>query len=77
MAITKKKTNAPKAAEGKKPVKKTECCKKSCKTISAEDRFKMLELEAYLIAEKDGFKAHADHYWLQAEEVVSKKYPLK
>ena len=77
MAITRKKKVAPKAVVSKNSVKKTVCSKKSCKTISAEDRFKMLELEAYLIAEKDGFKAHADHYWLQAEEAIGKKYPLK
>lgn len=71
MAITKRTTWTPKAAEDKKSVRK------SCKNISAEDRFKMLELEAYLIAEKDGFKAPADHYWLKAEEVINKKCPLK
>ena len=35
--------------------------------VSPEERFRMTQEAAYLIAEKDGFRHHPDRYWFAAE----------
>lgn len=41
--------------------------------ITSEDRYKMIELAAYYIAEKSGFGDDNMSYWLQAEQEVDAK----
>lgn len=38
---------------------------------SAEEKFRMIQEAAYLIAEKDGFHKHPDQYWLAAEKQIA------
>jgi len=38
--------------------------------ISGEDLYNRIQFNAYLLAEKDGFKADPVHYWIQAERAV-------
>jgi hypothetical protein len=47
------------------------------KTASAAERAKMIEVTAYLIAEKNGFRGDAKAYWLQAERDVDAKLGKK
>jgi hypothetical protein len=39
--------------------------------VNPEQRFRMIEECAYLIAEKDGFKAAPDVYWFAAEREIA------
>ena len=66
MAIFKKSTTAK---AGKKPAaaaKKTAAAPK----VSAEERHKMIEREAYFIAEKQGFQGDPHAHWLAAIKKV-------
>ncbi len=38
--------------------------------VSREDRFRQIEMEAFLLAERDGFKADPLCYWIAAEKKV-------
>jgi hypothetical protein len=38
--------------------------------ISGEELYNRIQFNAYLLAEKDGFKADPVHYWVQAERAV-------
>jgi hypothetical protein len=40
--------------------------------ISGEELYKRIQFEAYLLGERDGFKADPVHYWIQAERAVKK-----
>lgn len=75
--VSAKKTSAKKAAP-KTDTPKTKSAsprKKSVKPsiITSEERYKMIEVAAYFIAEKNGFgDSHMD-YWLQAEKEIDHK----
>ena len=43
------------------------------KEVSAEERFRRIQEEAFNLAEKDGFKGHPDSYWLAAEEEIRRQ----
>jgi len=63
---------AVKKTAPKKPVaKKTSTTKK--RKISAEERYKMVEVAAYYIAEHNHFHGNAIDFWVAAEAEVSKK----
>ena len=66
-----KKQLSQKSQELKTCRKKTSTAKK-CK-ISAEDRYKMVEISAYYIAEHNNFQGNAIDFWVTAEAGVSKK----
>lgn len=56
----------------KKPVaKKTSTTKK--RKISTEERYKMVEVAAYYIAEHNHFHGNAIDFWVAAEAEVSKQ----
>lgn len=38
--------------------------------VSGEELYNRIQFKAYLLAEKDGFKADPVHYWVQAERAV-------
>jgi hypothetical protein len=38
--------------------------------VSGEELYNRIQFNAYLLAEKDGFKADPVHYWIQAERAV-------
>lgn len=73
---TAKKTTAKKAAA--KPAEKATkpaARKKSLKPaiITSDERYHMIEVAAYYIAEKNGFGHDHMHYWLQAEQEINAK----
>lgn len=41
----------------------------------APERYRMIEVAAYYIAEKHGFAGSAADYWVQAEIEINAKYP--
>jgi hypothetical protein len=45
--------------------------KSSTRKISAEERYKMTEVAAYFLAERNGFKGNPVEYWQQAEAQIS------
>lgn len=47
------------------------------KSVSTVERAKMIEISAYLLAEKNGFRGDAKAYWLQAEKDVDAKLGKK
>lgn len=60
---TTKKASAPKAAVAKKPAAK----KTKVATSDLEQRYRLIEVAAYYIAEKDGFAGSPVDYWIAAE----------
>ena len=46
-------------------------------TASPAQRQKLIEVEAYYLAEKNGFKGEPASYWAEAEKIVSAKLGLK
>jgi hypothetical protein len=66
-----KKPAAKKQAVKKAAVKKPTATK--ARKISAEERYKMIEVAAYYIAENNHFKGNAIDFWVAAEEEISKK----
>ncbi|MFM9834536.1 MAG: DUF2934 domain-containing protein [Methylophilaceae bacterium] len=78
---TTKKTTATKTVAKKPAVKKTvekKAVKPAKKTstkarnIGAEERYKMIEVAAYYIAERNHFKGSTLDYWIAAEAEISK-----
>lgn len=76
--------SAKKVSPAKKPATKTTSAtaskptaprKKTVKptVITSSDRFKMIEVAAYYIAEKNGFGHDHLHHWLQAEQEIDAK----
>jgi hypothetical protein len=74
-----KKTTAVKKAAPKttasKAAKPAVTRKKTVKPaiITSEDRYRMIEVAAYYIAEKSGFSYDHLNHWLQAEQEVDAK----
>jgi DUF2934 family protein len=66
-----------KTATAKKPAAKKPAVKKASATkirkISAEERYKMVEVAAYYIAENNNFQGNSIDFWIAAEEEISKK----
>jgi hypothetical protein len=62
------KTSTPKTTAAKKPAAK----KTKAATSDLEQRYKLIEVAAYYIAEKDGFAASPVDYWIAAELQFSK-----
>lgn len=62
------KTSTPKTTAAKKPAAK----KTKAATSDLEQRYKLIEVAAYYIAEKDGFAASPVDYWIAAELQISK-----
>jgi len=46
------------------------------KILTEEERFKLIEKEAYLLAEKNGFGGDPKAYWFAAEKEISEKFPI-
>lgn len=75
------------AAKPTDKVKKTATAKPKASTTSkktstakaakpgAPERYRMIEVAAYYIAEKHGFAGSAADYWVQAEIEINAKYP--
>jgi hypothetical protein len=68
-----KKPAAPKAAA--KPAAKKPAARKSpAKTaLSPAERYKMVEVAAYYIAERNGFEGDSQAFWAEAEIQISKQ----
>lgn len=79
-----KDTSKPvKKAAVKKTVAKDDTAKKTSTKksgavvpeFSPGERYKMIEIAAYYIAEKNNFSGNAAEYWVLAEREISQKYP--
>ena len=70
-AVAKKSSTAKKSPVKKPAAKKVATNKK--RKISAEERYKMIEVAAYYIAEHNKFQGNAIDFWVAAEAEVSKK----
>lgn len=68
-----KKAAASTAATEKKPAARKASTKKTLTANSPFERYKMIEVAAYYIAEKDGFQGYAADYWIAAEKEIDKK----
>jgi hypothetical protein len=70
----KKETTSPKNASTAKTggVKKPAAKKTKAATADLEQRYKMIEVAAYYIAEKDGFASSPVEYWIAAELQIGK-----
>lgn len=68
---TPKKPVATKTAAAKTTTTKTSTAK--VRKISAEERYKMIEVAAYYIAEHNNFQGSAIDFWIAAEQEVNKK----
>lgn len=68
------KTTTKKAEPKKATVKKTT---KKSSDMSGFERYKMIEVAAYYMAEKHGFAGHAADYWIAAEKEIDKKLAKK
>jgi hypothetical protein len=72
---------APKAAATKKVSAKKPAAKKTSaanvSTVSGFERYKMIEVAAYYMAEKKGFKGSSTDYWVAAEKEIDKKLAKK
>lgn len=73
-AATPKAAAKPKATAEKKPAaaKKT-TAKSKASTVDLEQQYRMIEVAAYYIAERDGFTGNPVDYWIAAEAQFSKK----
>jgi len=69
-----KKTAATKPAATKKPATKKPAAPKPAKSrkIGGEERYRMIEVAAYFLAERNGFKGNPVEYWTAAEIQISK-----
>ncbi len=74
-AIAPEKAVAKKVATKKTAVKKTAA--KKTEGMSGFERYKMIEVAAYYMAEKNGFAGNAADYWEAAEKVIDKKLAKK
>ncbi len=69
----KKAAVAKKPVAEKKPVaKKTAAPKAKPSKISPEERYRMVEVAAYFMAERNGFKGSPVEYWTAAEAQIAK-----
>ncbi|WP_047533874.1 DUF2934 domain-containing protein [Methylotenera sp. N17] len=57
--------------------KKTSSASSSTKAkkIGDAERYRMIEVAAYYIAEKHHFSGNTADYWIQAEQEINAKYP--
>jgi hypothetical protein len=71
------KTNVAKKSTSKKQAVKKSTIKKvpakKTRKISAAERYKMIEVAAYYIAEQNNFNGDAVDFWTAAEAEVNKK----
>jgi len=70
-AATKKAPARKKAATKKTPVKKAAT---KATGLSPEERYQRVQLEAYFLAEKNGFAGDASSYWIEAEQIVDNRF---
>ena len=68
--VTAVKKVSPKKAAPKETTKKAEA-------MSGFERYKMIEVAAYYIAEKNGFAGNTADYWSAAEKEIDKKLAKK
>ena len=77
-ATTAKKTTAKPAEKKTAPAKKTPAKKAAAtktvksRSIGAEERYRMIEVAAYYIAERNNFKGSSIDYWIAAEAEIAK-----
>jgi len=71
-AKTVAKKPAVKKTVEKKVVKPAKKSSPKARSIGAEERYKMIEVAAYYIAERNHFKGSTLDYWIAAEAEISK-----
>jgi Protein of unknown function (DUF2934) len=67
---------AIKKVAAKKPTAKKVSTPKSG-SVSGFERYKMIEVAAYYMAEKKGFAGNSTDYWVAAEKEINKKLAKK
>ncbi len=73
---TAKPKTAAKASAEKKPAtstRKPAAKKTNAAAVNPEHHYRMVEVAAYYLAEKDGFTGNPVDYWIAAELQISKK----
>lgn len=70
-----KSTTADAPATTKKTTAKKASSKSKSAPASPAERYRMIEVAAYYIAEKNQFAGSATDYWIQAEIEINAKYP--
>ena len=77
--VSKKTTAKPVAAKPATEAKAKAATKKTSKSKSGEislaERYRMVEVAAYYIAEQHQFAGSPTDYWIQAEIDINAKYP--
>ena len=73
---TASKPKAVKKVAAKKPAAKKASAPKSS-AMSGFERYKMIEVAAYYMAEKKGFAGNSADYWAAAEKEINKKLAKK
>ncbi|MBU1694857.1 MAG: DUF2934 domain-containing protein [Verrucomicrobia bacterium] len=69
---------ASKVAAGRAAPRKRTAARKTAKSAAtANERMKMIELESYFVAEKDGFRGDPKNYWITAETIVAARLARK
>jgi hypothetical protein len=72
---------APKVVAAKKTAVKKPAAKKvsapKSGSVSGFERYKMIEVAAYYMAEKKGFAGNSTDYWVAAEKEINKKLAKK
>lgn len=69
-AVVKKTAASTKAKAVTPATAKAPAKAKGVKKIGAEQRYKMVEMAAYYIAERHGFEGSPSDYWIQAEAQI-------
>lgn len=67
----KPKTTTAKKPSAAKSASKTTTKKTKASTANLEQRYRIIEVAAYYIAEKDGFAGNPVEYWIAAEAQIS------
>jgi hypothetical protein len=70
-----KPATAKKTAEAKPKAAPKKANKPKSTAASPAERYRMVEVAAYYIAEKNQFAGNATDYWIQAEIEINAKYP--
>lgn len=69
-----RKTRTPNTTDAPAAPKKTSARKSAASgksQMSAEERYRMVEVAAYFLAERNNFKGNPVEYWTQAEAQIS------
>jgi Protein of unknown function (DUF2934) len=76
-AVTSKKVADKATKASPKKVAPKKVSKTNASSISGFERYKMIEVAAYYLAEKNGFAGNSADFWIAAEKEIDKKLAKK